>query len=195
MLLVAPAVPPRSSRWPCRCVAAAPAQSIQSLEQAASAARDAGNTDEAIRDYSRIVALRPDSAEDWWNLGTTQYQANRYSDAVASLRKLTQLAPNAAEGWDMLGLSQFETKDYAAALASLKKARSLGGKTKTRKSRTWPLIISRCCLSAQEIFRTQPRCCIQAFDGPLRRRSKQPWALRCFGFRCCPLKLTPRTTR
>ncbi|HET8638098.1 MAG TPA: tetratricopeptide repeat protein [Acidobacteriaceae bacterium] len=109
-------------------MAAAPAQSIQSLEQAASAAREAGNADEAIRDYSRIVALRPDSAEDWWNLGATQYQANRYADAVTSLRKLTQLAPNAAQGWDMLGLSQFETKNYDAAVASLEKARSLGGK-------------------------------------------------------------------
>jgi tetratricopeptide (TPR) repeat protein len=125
-------------RRPCRAaallalalslVAAAPAQSIQSLEQAASAARDAGNADEAIRDYSRIVALRPDSAEDWWNLGATQYQATRYADAVKSLQKLTQLAPHAALGWDMLGLSQFETKDYAAALANLEKARSLGGK-------------------------------------------------------------------
>lgn len=125
-------------RRPCRAAALlalalsliteAPAQSIQSLEQAANAAREAGNADEAIRDYSRIVALRPGSTEDWWNLGTTQYQANRYSDAVTSLQKLTQLAPNAAQGWDMLGLSQFETKDYAAALASLKKARSLGGK-------------------------------------------------------------------
>ncbi|HEU4983972.1 MAG TPA: tetratricopeptide repeat protein [Acidobacteriaceae bacterium] len=108
-------------------MAATPAQSIQSLEQTAAAARDAGNTDEAIRDYSRIVALRPNSAEDWWNLGATQYQANRYSDAVKSLQKLTQLAPHAAQGWDMLGLSQFETKDYGAALASLQKARLLGG--------------------------------------------------------------------
>ncbi len=132
-------------RRPCRAaallvlalslVAAAPAQSIQSLEQAASAARDAGNADEAIRDYSRILALRPNSAQDWWNLGTTQYQANRYSDAVASLQKLTQLAPNAAQGWDMLGLSQFETKDYDAALASLEKARKLSGQEDPEISR------------------------------------------------------------
>ncbi|MFZ0662517.1 MAG: tetratricopeptide repeat protein, partial [Acidobacteriaceae bacterium] len=116
--------------------AAAPAQSgaasragdsFQSLEQAASAARDAGNADEAIRDYSRIVALRPGWAQGWWDLGALQYQANRYPDAVASLRRLTALAPNAAQGWSLLGLSEFETKDYEAALASLEKARTLGG--------------------------------------------------------------------
>lgn len=103
------------------------AQSVQSLEQQADTALAADNADEAIRDYSQIVALRPNSAQDWWNLGTTQYQANHYTDAVASLRKLTELAPNAAQAWDMLGLSQFETKDYSAALANLKKAQSLGG--------------------------------------------------------------------
>jgi tetratricopeptide (TPR) repeat protein len=113
-------------------VGAAPAQSragedLQSLQQAAGSAREAGNMDEAIRDYSRIVALRPNSPEGWWNLGAAQYQASRYSDAVVSLRKLTELAPSAAQAWNMLGLSQFETKDYSAALASLEKARSLEG--------------------------------------------------------------------
>jgi len=102
-------------------------ESFQSIVQSANAARDAGNTDEAIRDYRRAVAFRPDWAEGWWDLGTTQYETNQYADAVASLQKLVRLAPNSAAGWSILGLSEFETKDYGGALASLEKAQLLGG--------------------------------------------------------------------
>lgn len=100
---------------------------FQSLEQSANAARDAGNADEAIHDYTRALALHPEWAEGWWNLGALQYQASQYVDAVNSLRRLTTLAPHAPQAWAILGLSQFETKDYSAALASLEKAQKLGG--------------------------------------------------------------------
>lgn len=99
---------------------------VQSLEQAASSARDAGNADEAIRDYQRLLELRPTWAQGWWDLGTLQYQTNRYADAIVSLSQLTALAPHAAQAWSILGLSQFETKDYSDALASLEKAQKLG---------------------------------------------------------------------
>src|ERR1700739_672445 len=102
-------------------------ESFSSLVQSANAARDAGNAAEAIRDFSRAVALRPEWAEGWWNLGTIQYETNHYADAVTALRKLVALAPNSAAGWSILGLSEFETKDYANALASLQKAQNLGG--------------------------------------------------------------------
>jgi len=103
------------------------AESFQSIVQSANAAREAGNADEAIRGYSRAVALHPTWAEGWWDLGTTQYETNHYADAVTSLRKLVALAPKMASGWSILGLSEFETKDYASALASLEKAQRLGG--------------------------------------------------------------------
>ncbi len=111
----------------CAAAARQTSESFQSLVQSANAARDSGNADEAIRDYSRAVALRPDWAEGWWGLGITQYEANQYADAVTSLRSLVALAPNMAPGWSILGLSEFETKDYASALASLEKAKQLGG--------------------------------------------------------------------
>ncbi len=114
------------------CLSGAPAESqagdnFQAIVQSANAARDAGNADEAIRDYSRAVVLRPSWTEGWWNLGVMQYEANHYADAVTNLRRLTELAPNMASGWSILGLSEFETKDYASALASLEKAQKLGG--------------------------------------------------------------------
>lgn len=102
-------------------------ESFDAIVQSADAAREGGNGDAAIRDYQRALAIRPNWAEGWWDLGTTEYQANRYADAVSSLRKLTALAPNSAAGWSMFGLSEFETKDYAGSLASLEKAQKLGG--------------------------------------------------------------------
>ena len=102
-------------------------ESFQSLVQTANSAREAGNAEEAVRDYARALALRPDWTEGWWDLGMTQYQANQYANAVTSLHKLTELASNVASGWSMLGLAQFETKDFSGALASLEKAQRLGG--------------------------------------------------------------------
>lgn len=113
--------------WGLAAAAQSGTASFDAIVQSANAARDAGNTDAAIRDYQRALALRPTWAEGWWDLGTTEYQANRYADAVSTLRKLTTLAPNSAAGWSILGLSEFETKDYAGALADLEKAAKLGG--------------------------------------------------------------------
>ncbi|HEX5236006.1 MAG TPA: tetratricopeptide repeat protein [Silvibacterium sp.] len=100
---------------------------FESLTQSAKAAHDAGKADEAIRDYSSALGLKPDWAEGWWDLGMAQYEANRYDDAVNSFGNLTRLAPSAAIGWSMLGLSQFETKDYTGSMTSLEKAQTLGG--------------------------------------------------------------------
>jgi tetratricopeptide (TPR) repeat protein len=110
------------------CFAAAQASGdFQSLAAAAAAAREAGRVDEAVHDYGQALLLRGDWAEGWWELGTMEYEANRYADAVVSLRKLTALSPNMSPGWSILGLSEFETKDYANSLTSLETAVKLGG--------------------------------------------------------------------
>jgi tetratricopeptide (TPR) repeat protein len=101
-------------------------ESFQALAAAASAAREAGRADEAIRDYQRAAALRPDWAEGWWYLGTMQYDQDRYADAIPALKKLAALSPDLGAAWGFLGLSEFETKDYGNALAHLEKAQSIG---------------------------------------------------------------------
>src|SRR5271170_3308632 len=101
-------------------------ENFQILAEAASAAREAGRPDQAIEDYTRAVALRPDWAEGWWYLGTMQYDRDHYSEAIPPLRKLIQLSPDLGAAWSFLGLSEFETKDYVNSLAHLRKAQSLG---------------------------------------------------------------------
>jgi tetratricopeptide (TPR) repeat protein len=100
--------------------------SFDAAAQAASAARDAGRTDEAIENYRRAVAIRPGWQEGWFYLGTLQYAAERYAGAIPAFQKLTQLAPSIGAAWNFLGLCEFETKDYANALTHLEEGQKLG---------------------------------------------------------------------
>jgi tetratricopeptide (TPR) repeat protein len=94
--------------------------------QAASSARDAGRTEQAIENYRRAVAVRPDWQEGWFYLGTLRYDTDRYADAIPAFQKLTELAPTAGSAWNFLGLCEFETKDYANAMTHLEKGQQLG---------------------------------------------------------------------
>jgi tetratricopeptide (TPR) repeat protein len=100
--------------------------SFDAAAQAASAAREAGRTADAIENYRRAVALHPDWQEGWFYLGTLLYDADRYPDAIPAFQKLTQLAPAIGPAWNFLGLCEFEAKDYADALIHLEKGRQLG---------------------------------------------------------------------
>lgn len=103
-----------------------PPDSFEALAKSATAARDAGQTEQAISEYQRALAIRPDWPEGWWSLGVLQYNGDHYAEATASFTKLTQLAPQAGPAWNFLGLCEFETRDYANALAHLEKGHALG---------------------------------------------------------------------
>jgi tetratricopeptide (TPR) repeat protein len=102
------------------------AANFQALAKSATAAREAGEPEEAIRDYQRALEIRPDWQEGWWFLGALQYDQNHYAEAASSFQKLVQLAPDAGPAWSFLGLCEFETKDYSNALSHLEKAQTLG---------------------------------------------------------------------
>jgi tetratricopeptide (TPR) repeat protein len=104
---------------------AAPAN-FEALAKSASAARDAGRADDAMRDYKRALELRPDWEEGWWYLGTLEYDGDHYAGAIPAFQKLVQLVPSAGPGWSFLGLCEFETRDYANSLEHLKKGQTLG---------------------------------------------------------------------
>ena len=54
------------------------------LAKRAVAARDAGNTDAAIRDYQGALQLRPTWEEGWWDLSLIFFSNARYSEAIGS---------------------------------------------------------------------------------------------------------------
>ncbi len=118
----------------CGCVFAALAQDappsatdFQSLATDAAAAREAGKTDEAIRDYQGAVQARPDWAEGWWYLGTLRYGEKHFAEARPSFQKVVELLPGMGAAWNFLGLSEFETQDYADSRIHLEKGQALGG--------------------------------------------------------------------
>lgn len=99
---------------------------IDALQKLAQQEGESGQTSEAIRDYQRVLELRPEWKEGWWNLGVLQYSANRYTDARSTLQHIVEFAPGLGVAWSLLGLSEFETRDFADALVHLEKAESLG---------------------------------------------------------------------
>ena len=57
---------------------------IDALQKLAQQESESGQTSEAIRDYKRVLELRPEWKEGWWNLGVLEYGANQFADAVVS---------------------------------------------------------------------------------------------------------------
>jgi len=104
----------------------AAAANFEALAKSATAAREAGRTDEALRDYKRALEIRAEWEEGWWYLGTLEYDKDQYSEAIPAFQKLVQLVPAAGPGWNFLGLCEFETKDYEKSLEHLKKGQTLG---------------------------------------------------------------------
>jgi tetratricopeptide (TPR) repeat protein len=96
------------------------------VASAASAARESGNRDEAIRRYQQAVGINPNWAEGWWYLGTLSYDADRFAEAASALTKVTELSPNSGTAWSFLGLSEFETKNYSAAQSHLARGMAFG---------------------------------------------------------------------
>src|SRR5437762_6625794 len=99
---------------------------IDALQKLAQQESESGQTSEAIRDYKRVLELRPEWKEGWWNLGVLQYGANQFNDAKSTLQHVVGFAPDLGVAWSLLGLSEFEIRDFADALIHLEKAQSLG---------------------------------------------------------------------
>jgi tetratricopeptide (TPR) repeat protein len=90
-----------------------------SLSEAATAARDANRTADAVFLYRRALDLKPDWAEGRWYLGVLLYDSDQFRDAIPAFQKVVALAPGARGALTFLGLCEFETADYDAALQHL----------------------------------------------------------------------------
>src|SRR5215470_6880110 len=55
---------------------------FETLVKSATAARESGRPDEAIRDYKQALEIRPEWSEGWWQLGTLQYDNDHYAEAI-----------------------------------------------------------------------------------------------------------------
>ena len=98
------------------------------LKKTALQEAEAGDTNDAIRDYKRILDRQPDWQEGQWNLGMLEYQTGLFLDSTAAFQKVVNFAPNEGMAWAILGLSEFETKAYTESFSHLEKAQELGTK-------------------------------------------------------------------
>jgi predicted Zn-dependent protease len=99
---------------------------FNSVAESAAAEREAGKTEEALRDYKHAVEFRPDWEEGWWYLGTLRYDTDRFEAAIPAFQKVVQHNSGMGPAWNFLGLCEFETKDYRNSLAHLQKGQDLG---------------------------------------------------------------------
>jgi len=100
--------------------------SFEDLARQATAAREQGKAEEALRDYQQALQLHPEWEEGWWYAGTLFYDGNHFTDARTAFSKVVDLDPKLGPAWSFLGLCEFEGKDYPAAVAALEKGRELG---------------------------------------------------------------------
>jgi tetratricopeptide (TPR) repeat protein len=100
--------------------------SFETLTQKGAAAQAAGQIDVTLSYYQRALALRPEWAEGWMNLGTIYYASAHYPEAIAALKNAAAINERNGNVWALLGLSEFETKDYKNSLIHLERGQDLG---------------------------------------------------------------------
>lgn len=103
------------------------AQAADPAMAAASEARTAGRTAEAVAAFEALSRARPADADVWLNLGLSYTAARRYVDAEAALRNALRLAPDYADarlGYARLAYFQGDYAEARRRLAPLANAAS-----------------------------------------------------------------------
>lgn len=96
------------------------------VAQQAAKARDEGRLDEAVALYRRAVAVQPNWAEGWWNLGTLQYDGNAFAPARDAFSHLLKLDSSVVPAWALRGLCEFELKEYKPSMDDMQRALRMG---------------------------------------------------------------------
>jgi tetratricopeptide (TPR) repeat protein len=162
--------------------ASATSQGFETLAANALSAREAGRTDEAIRNYQAAVELRPSWDEGWWYLGTLLYDTDHFAEAIPALHHFVELDPKVGAGWAFLGLCEFETGDYPDAYLHLQSAKELGfaDSPDVEKVALYHLGL---LLNLHGEFERATDLLVHAF-GP--SRSRPHWDWHSFVFHFCP---------
>jgi tetratricopeptide (TPR) repeat protein len=114
-------VPPGQSTKP-----ATPAVSFEDATVRAAAAREGGDTAEAVRWYREAVRQRPSWDEGWWYLGALSYERGDNVQAATAFSRFVRLKPDSGPGWALRGLAEFRRKSYAASMRYLARGLGLG---------------------------------------------------------------------
>jgi len=84
-----------------------------------------GKTDEAIAKFNEVIALVPNCAECYANIGTVQATAKKYDESEAAYKKAIELKPDFAEAYNGLANVYNAAKKFDLAAEASKKAMEL----------------------------------------------------------------------
>jgi tetratricopeptide (TPR) repeat protein len=84
-----------------------------------------GKTDEAIAKFNEVIAVVPNCAECYANIGTVQGAAKKYDESEAAYKKAIELKPDFAEAYNGLANLYNAEKKFDLAADASKKAMEL----------------------------------------------------------------------
>ena len=90
--------------------------------------------EQAIRDFSDSLTLKPNHASTYWYRGLAYYRKNNFQHALADLTKAITLRPNTADFHFWRGLVRVAAGQRAKGLADLHTAQRLGLKPDMQKA-------------------------------------------------------------
>ncbi len=76
----------------------------------------------ALIEYRAAVENDPNYADAYLNMGSIQFNHNKYQEALENFKKATELEPGSADAWANLGRVNFKLKNYIEAENAYKKA-------------------------------------------------------------------------
>jgi Flp pilus assembly protein TadD/peroxiredoxin len=84
-----------------------------------------GYLDQAAASFKQVIAVQPDSAEAYYNLGTLCLRTNKLGDAHQYLEQAVRLRPAYPEAWNNLGMLAAEEGNAETAVDHFKHSLSL----------------------------------------------------------------------
>lgn len=95
---------------------------VKSLQEYGSCLLQIGRSEEAVKIFEQIRAIRPQDDKATYNVAVAQLMAKRYADVIAGLKPLVAARPDDSDAWDILGQAYEELLDTPNAVASLRQA-------------------------------------------------------------------------
>ncbi|MBC8351041.1 MAG: tetratricopeptide repeat protein [Planctomycetes bacterium] len=86
-----------------------------------------GKYDKAIVDFTRVIELRPDYPNAWFNRAEIRYELGRFEQAIPDYTKMLALNPNDFGGYTSRGHTYFRLQNFAKALEDYTSAIELDG--------------------------------------------------------------------
>jgi tetratricopeptide (TPR) repeat protein len=74
-----------------------------------------GRPEDAVKDFTRVIQLKPNYVNAWFNRGELNYELGRYREAIADYSEAIRLKPDDAGFHTSRGHACFQQRDFSAA--------------------------------------------------------------------------------